>query len=325
MFIDVHTHMFSDRWLDRLLSSDTPYEYKDRPGGGKSILKAGTPFVSVTSAMFDYDERIKAMDEAEIDMAVVSLTCPNVFWGGEEISAIAAEESNDDMMKAQEKFPERIRYFASLPWQYPDRAIAELDRAVSNGAVGVMVLGNIEGKALTDDLFAPVWEAIDKKGLPVLVHPTNPPSVEDLNLGKYHLSWSVGFPFDTTLALATMVLDGFFDRYKNLKIIGSHGGGTFPYLMGRLDAGFEYFPTSKEKIDSPASNHIDNLYIDSILYSQGALDYAISVVNPDHVLFGTDYPHLCGDMVGAKRTIDHLGSEVQDKIKFGNAQRIFSL
>ena len=325
MIIDVHTHMFSERWLDRLLTSDTPYEVGERAGGGKSILRRGTPFVSLTPAMFDYEERIRAMDAAGVDLAIVSLTCPNVFWGDEETSATAAVESNDDMLAAQERYPERIRCYASLPWQFPNRAVAELQRAVANGAVGVMVLGNIEGRPLTDPLFEPVWAAIDEMALPVLVHPTSPPAIEHLNLEKYHLSWSVGFPFDTTLALATLVLDGFFERYQRLSIIGSHGGGAFPYLLGRLDAGFDYFPTSRERIAAPASRHIRNLYLDSIVYDASTLDFAISVFGREKVLFGSDYPHLCGDMAQARAGIDHLEPAVRRGVESENARKLFRL
>jgi len=170
-----------------------------------------------------------------------------------------------------------------------------------------------------------VWQAIDDMALPVLINPTSPPAVEHLILAKYHLSWSVGFPFDTTLAIATLVLDGFFNRYRKLSIIGSHGGGSFPFLLGRLDAGFEYFPTSKENIDAPASQQIDNLYVDSIVYNPATLDFTLSVIGNDKVLFGSDYPHLCGDMVRARQNIAHLDSSVRAGVEESNARTLFRL
>ncbi|MGO2110702.1 MAG: amidohydrolase family protein [Pseudoclavibacter sp.] len=325
MIIDVHTHMLTERWLERLSSSNSPYEFGTRADGGRSILRNGTPFVSLTPAMFDYEERIRAMDDAGVDVAIVSLTSPNVFWGDAEVSTSVAIESNDDMTAAQERHTGRIRYFASLPWQYPDRAIAELERTVANGAVGVMTLANIEGRPLTDPAFTPVWEAINDRGLPVLVHPTTPPAVERLNLDKYHLSWSVGFVFDTTLALSTLILDGFFERYRNLSIIGSHGGGALPYILGRLDQGFTAFETSREKISAPASQQIANLYIDSIVYDSTTLDFAAGVIGADKVLFGSDYPHLCGDMKQARANISKLDSVTKAKVESGNAQKLFHL
>ena len=114
------------------------------------------------------------MDLARVDVAIVSLTTPSVYWGGEKVSAAAARAINDDFASAQRSHRGRIRWFASLPWQYPKAAVTELRRAVKNGAVGVMVMANIHGEHLTDPQFEPIWAAIDKLELPVLVHPCSP-------------------------------------------------------------------------------------------------------------------------------------------------------
>ena len=90
----------------------------------------------------------------------------------------------------------------SVPWEHTDLALKELDRATEAGAIGVMVLANINGRSLTEEAFAPIWKAIDKKGLPVLVHPTAPPATKDLDIHSYNLIAQVGFMFDTSLAIA---------------------------------------------------------------------------------------------------------------------------
>ena len=141
------------------------------------------------------------------------------------------------MAEAQRAYPGRIRWFASLPWQYPARAVEELARSCDEGAVGVMVLANIAGRSLTEAAFAPIWAEIDRRGLPVLVHPGEPPGADLMDMGLYDLSWSVGFMFDTTLAITRMIFDGFLDRYPDLRLIAAHGGGTLPYLVGRFEKG----------------------------------------------------------------------------------------
>src|SRR5512143_3504940 len=237
--IDVHTHMFTRHWLELLRIRGDPYGVQVRPDGRDEIFRGPTPVVFPQPGHFDYDLRIEAMDAADIDVAIVSLTCPNVYWGGEAVSSEAARESNASMAAAQRTHGERIRWFASLPWEYPDRAVEELARSCGEGAVGVMVIANIAGRSLTEPAFAPIWAEIDRRALPVLVHPGEPPGADVMDMGSYDLSWSVGFMFDTTLAFTRMIFDGFLDRHPNLKLIAAHGGGTLPYPVARFAKGRE--------------------------------------------------------------------------------------
>src|SRR5215472_5490130 len=170
--IVVHTPMFSACSLALIRKEGGIYNSKKRPDGQQEIFRGDTPVVIPQRGHFDYALRIQHMDSAGIDISIVSLTCPNVYWGNEDVSRRAARESNDSMAQAQNKYPDRIRWFTSLPWEYPPRALEELKRTCANGAVGVMVLANIAGKSLTDPLFAPIWAEIDRPRLPVLVHPT---------------------------------------------------------------------------------------------------------------------------------------------------------
>lgn len=324
--VDIHTHMLSQGFLDAMTAGSAgKYRVARVPAGDEAIFTGDTAFVTLTPGMFDYGLRVSAMDAAGVDLAVVSLTCPNVFWGNSEASASASALINDDMAAAQARYPDRIRFLATIPWQYPDRAIAELERACARGAVGVMVLATIDGVSLTDPRFAPVWEEIDRRALPVLVHPTSPPGVEQMDLNRYHLVWSVGFTFDTTLALSRMIMDGFFDRYRNLRIIGGHAGGYLPFVLSRLDAGFRSFESCRATIDRPPSSYLDQIYVDSIVYSPEALAMTLSVMGPDHVLYGSDYPHKNGRM---EEIIDIVGTApLADRaaILSGNADKIFRL
>ena len=111
-------------WLELLQKEGGIYNIKTRPDGQREIFRGDTPVVLPQPGHFDYDLRIKHMDAAGIDVSIVSLTCPNVYWGNEEISCRAARESNDNMQQAQSSWPDRIRWFTSLPWEYPARAVA---------------------------------------------------------------------------------------------------------------------------------------------------------------------------------------------------------
>jgi aminocarboxymuconate-semialdehyde decarboxylase len=229
------------------------------------------------------------------------------------------------MAQAQGRYPERIRFLASLPWQYPAAALAELERASRLGAVGVMVLANIAGDSLTDARFAAVWAEIDRRALPVLVHPTAPPGVEAMEMGAYNLVASLGFAFDTTLALGRMVLDGFLDRYPNVALIAAHGGGTLPFLKGRLDQWYRSFPACRERIAELPSLYLGRLYYDAVVYERDALDMCLGTAGVEHVLYGSDYPHNVGDMVGCLERVDRLAPADAAKVRGANALRLFRL
>ena len=324
--IDVHTHMLSKEWLALLEQHGRPsYTLETVRGGLKAIHLDGAPFMTPVPNMFDWEARIKNMDKARVDVAVTSLTCPNAFWGSAEVSLKAARIMNDDMAKAQQAWPDRIRWFASLPWQHSDLALQELKRSCDAGAVGVMVLANIAGKTLTDPAFSSIWKEIDRRGLPVLVHPSAPAGAKELQLHEYQLTAPIGFTFDTSLAVARCIYDGFFDRYPNLKLIAAHGGGALPYLVGRLDICWHNIPAAAAKTKQPPSEYMRRIYVDTVVFQQSVLNLAVEVCGEDNVLYGSDYPHTIGDMAGCLSRVDALRDPVKNKVRGENAKRIFKL
>lgn len=323
--IDVHTHMFTAKWLELLKTRGGEFNLQTRPDGKQEIFRGRTPVVIPQVGHFDYELRIREMDRHGIDISIVSLTCPNVYWGDEATSALAARESNDAMQAAQSRWPDRIRWFTSLPWEYPEAAIRELERTRANGAVGVMVLGNIAGRSLTDPLFEPVWQAIDAAAMPVLVHPTDPQGAEAMGIAPHNLFWSVGFTYDTTLAVAKMIFSGFFDRHPNLKLIASHGGGMLPYLVGRFEMGdrveFDHLREMKRK----PTDYLRHIYYDSITYDLAPLRYLIEVAGVSQVMLGTDWPHRVHEADVAVSRLDALPAAQREAIRSGNAARVFRL
>jgi len=324
--IDVHTHCLTDAWFKLLQSHGGPrYTVRQVSGGMRAIHLDGAPFMTPVPAMFDYDLRLRTMDEVGVDVGIVSLTCPNCYWGGPDVSLRAARVMNDDMAAARIAHPDRIRWLASLPWQYPDLARGELERAIAAGASGVMVLANVDGKSLTDPAFEPIWQAIDARSLPVLVHPTAPPGVADMDMVRFQLTASLGFTFDTSLAIARMIYDGFFDRYRRLRIIAAHGGGALPYLVSRMDQCYDNIPACREKISVRPSEYLPRICADAVLFSPDVLELCVKTFGADNVLYGSDYPHTIGDMPGCLKRVNALPDAARDKVRGGNALRIFGL
>ena len=313
------------------VSAAPPAVSIDSPNGGESldgpetVFYKGASFCVLEPPHFDFDLRIRNMDKAKVDVAVITVSCPNVFWGAEEHSTRAAVAVNDAFAQAQTAWPDRIRWMASLPWEYPQRAVAELERACKLGAVAVVTLGNINGRHLTDELFTPVWQAIDDRALPVLVHPTYPPGADELALTHYAMIASVGFMVDTSVAVVRMICDGFFDRFPNLKLIASHGGATLPYLCGRLDRVFDRTRRARVKINRPPSEYLRHIHYDSVVYRQEALDLCVRVGGDGHVMYGSDYPFNIGDMEGCLARVNALPGGVRDKVRGANAARIFGI
>jgi aminocarboxymuconate-semialdehyde decarboxylase len=322
--IDVHTHMLAEAWVKLLEQHGKPrYSLETVKGGLRAIHLDGAPFMTPVPPMFDWKQRIANMDKAGVDIAVTSLTCPNSFFGSAEVSLKAAQVMNDDMAAAQKTWPDRIRFFASLPWQHEKLVLEELRRACDHGAVGVMVLANIGGLPLTHASFANVWKEIDRRELPVLVHPTAPPGVAEMGMHEFQLTAPIGFTFDTTLAIGRCIFDGFLDRYPKLKLIASHGGGALPYLIGRMDICWDNIPAARAKTAAPPRDYMRRIYVDSVVFRQDALDMCVSVCGADNVLYGSDYPHTIGDMSGCLSRVNALSAK--DQVRGRNAERIFKL
>jgi len=324
--IDVHTHMLGRAWFEMLRQHGGPhYEIRPSLDVREAVYCDGAPFLTPQPAHFDYGLRVKDMSTAGVDLAIVSLTAPSCYWGGRDISLRCAGVVNDEMAAAQRAFPDRIRWLATLPWEYPEAAVGALARACDQGAVGVMVMANINGRSLTEPHFAAIWQAIDARGLPVLLHPTSPPATAALDIADYGMVAAVGFMMDTTLAVSRMIFDGFFERYARLKLIASHAGATLPYLAGRLDFCWHKMRAARQHIDRAPSEYLRHIFYDAVCYRQEALAMAIDVGGADHVLYGSDYPHNIGDMAGCLSRVDALPAPQRDAVRGGNAQRIFEI
>ncbi|MFA9430225.1 amidohydrolase family protein [Egicoccus sp. AB-alg2] len=323
--IDVHTHMLTQEWVELLGSTPSRYHLAKDPTKARSperdrIHVAGVPYSFHTPhpPYFDWELRLEKMDEAGVDIAVVSLTCPSANFGDAEVSARAARIANDDMIAAQQRWPDRIRFLATLPWQYPSEALAALDYALEHGAVGVFTCANIENDPLIHPRFAEIWAEIDRHALPVLVHPGPPPGVEVA--AQLGMSNAVGFHYDTTLAIERMINTGFLDRYQQLSILGSHAGGFLPFIAGRLDY-------QRESPDIVPSEYLRRIYVDGMAFSDGAFDLTLEVFGPDNVLFGSDYPY--GGLGGMEKFLalidDRVPEAHKDAVRGETARKLFGI
>src|SRR5688572_19685117 len=193
--VDVHTHMYSQGWVKAVEEAADP---SFRIGENGALIYRGGSIGRMTPPMLDWGLRIKDMDDAKVDVALISLTAPNVYWGTRAQSAAAARSINDDFAAAQKRYDGRIRWFASLPLQYLDDALAELRRAKDNGAIGVCTLTNILGTPLTAPQYRQIWRECAAMRMPVFVHPTTP-FTDGMGVADFGLGNTIGFTSETSL------------------------------------------------------------------------------------------------------------------------------
>ncbi|HEU4728562.1 MAG TPA: amidohydrolase family protein, partial [Kofleriaceae bacterium] len=278
-----------------------------------------------TAPMTDPAQRLADMDRVGIDVEVLSVSTPNVFFAEGAGQVEVARIVNDAYAELIARHPARFKGFASIPMDAPDAALAELDRALGELSLnGVVLLSNIRGRALTDPAYRPFFEEANRRRVCVFLHPMIPAQSESFN--EYVLGPLVGFPFDTSLAVARMCFDGMFRDFPDIRWVIGHLGGAIPYLMERLDNGFRDFAECRAKIDELPSTYLKRLHYDTVSFSAPALRMVRELVGVDHMVMGSDYPHMLGSIDRAVSSIERLDVPERDKqaIFSGTALRILN-
>jgi aminocarboxymuconate-semialdehyde decarboxylase len=322
---DLHTHYYPASFFDAIKAHGTAFSFGTDPTGRTIITYGGARFFGITPPMTDVGKRLEDMDRVGIDVEVISLSTPNVFFADAARQAEIARQVNDAYADLAARHPRRFRTFASIPMDAPDAALRELHHAIDDLKMnGVVLLSNIRGRALTDRLYRPFFEEANRMKLCLFLHPMLPANAQPF--GEYVLGPLVGFPFDTTLAVARMCYDGLLRELPEIRWIVAHLGGAIPWLMERLDSGFRDFAECRAKIDQPPSVYLKRLYYDTVTFSPHNLRHARDLVGSDHMVMGSDYPHLLGSIDRAVSSIEALDipQHEKDRIFSGTALTILN-
>ena len=325
MRYDVHTHHYPSTYFELIERSGGDFSFGVDPSGQRIIQYRGSRFFGVTAPMTDAALRLVDMDRVGIDVAILSLSTPNVFFAEGAAQEPVARMVNDTYAELIAANPQRFKGFASIPMDDPDAAVRELHRAIDVLKLqGVILLSNIRGRELTDPAYRPFFEEADRMKLCILLHPMLPASAEPF--GEFVLGPLVGFPFDTTLAVARMCFTGMLRELPNIRWIVAHAGGALPYLAERLDNGYRDFAEDRANIDELPSTYLKRLYYDTVTFSPHVLRLLRDWAGASHMAMGSDYPHKLGDITRAVTTIDALdvsGPE-RDRIFSGTARAIMN-
>lgn len=325
MRYDVHTHHYPRAYFSLIERSGGDFAFATDPSGQTIIRYRGSRFFGVTPAMTDPALRLTDMTRAGIDVAVLSLSTPNVFFAEGSAQTPVARMVNDayaELIKAQ---PDRFKGFASIPMDDPDAAVRELHRAIDDLKLnGVILLSNIRGRALTDPAYRPFFAEADRMKLCILLHPMLPASADAFR--DFVLGPLVGFPFDTTLAVARMCYAGMLKELPNIRWIVAHAGGAIPYLAERLDNGYRDFAEDRVNVDDLPSAYLKRLYYDTVTFSPHVLRLLRDWCGAEHMAMGSDYPHKLGDITRAVTTIEALdvATDERDRIFSGTARAILN-
>jgi predicted TIM-barrel fold metal-dependent hydrolase len=334
MKIDIFNHIFPKRFFQKML--EVAPAHKDM---GKRVREV--------PVLYDLDARFRVMDQFDDYAQVISIASPPIeVLGDPKVSPDLAKVANDGMAEYVAKYASRFPGFvASLPMNHPEAALAETVRAIEElKAVGVQVFTNVNGQPLDLPQFKPIFAKMAEYDLPIWLHPArgaNFPDYLSEQKSKYEIWWTLGWPYETSVAMARLVFAGYFDEFPKLKIITHHLGGMIPYFEGRVGPGWDQLGarTSDEdyaiilkKLKRPHLDYFRMFFADTALFgSIAGTKCGLEFFGVNNVLFGSDSPfdpekgpRYIRDTI---RVIDSLpiGDKDRQKIYEGNAKRLLRL
>jgi aminocarboxymuconate-semialdehyde decarboxylase len=324
MIVDFHNHFYPSGFLEALRSDPPGADVRvAEDAAGNPVLHYPGDYNVLVPGHRDLAVRARVLEEKGVDLQLLTLTTPGTAFAPPARAVSLARLVNDELAAAARESGGRFAALGNLPLRDPAAAATELERCTAElGLPGVMVFSNVRGVPLADERFLPVWETADRLGSVVYIHPTYPRGVEAM---KAHMLMPlVGFVADTTLAAAHLVFEGIPDRFPGIRWVLCHLGGTIPYVAERLDRGFEAFRACRERLRRPPSEVLREFYYDTVNFDPAALRLAIEFAGTDHLLAGSDYPHMIGSldaMLSSIRALG-LGAEEEAAVLGGNAVRL---
>ena len=330
MPIDIHAHYVPPQLIDAILT-------RGEEIGVRLVQSDGAP----PALHFDYGfkvrpffprliepvaERHKWMDEQHIDHQIVG-TWPDIFGYGLPRDACIAWHRmlNDTLAEWTTDNSKKFSWIASVPLTDAEAAAQELERSAGIGAIGAIISSNIEDVNLGELALDPFWRKAEALGLPILIHPVN--AAPAPRTVKFALAQIALYTYDTTLGVGSLLMSGVMDRFPNLKLLWSHGGGTFPYLAGRFDVMHKRMDKAAQRnvAAKTPSAYATQMTYDSIVHAPKALRFLIDIAGTGNVLLGTDYSFPPADMEPlALLKAAGLSKADSDAIADANPRRLFA-
>jgi aminocarboxymuconate-semialdehyde decarboxylase len=326
--IDIHNHFFPSAWPDLAARFGTPNwpSIKHTEPGKADIMVGDRFFRHIYSACWDPEIRLEEMDRDGVDVQVISAT-PVLFAYERPVQHAldCAQLFNDAALELCSRGKGRLKSFCQVPLQDTDAACKELTRSMRAGHLGVQIGNHVGNKNLDDPCIVTFLHHCAEEGAAVLVHPWDMFAPE--RMPKYMMPWTVGMPAETQLSVVAMILSGAFDRLPStLRICFAHGGGSFAFLLGRLENAWHHHPVARGDCQHPPSHYLNRFYVDSAVFDQRSLQFLVETMGADQVMLGSDYPFPLGEeRVGSLIRQSNLSQDNKAKLLTGNAKRFLQI
>ena len=296
--IDMHSHIIPKNLPDweKKFGYEGFIRLEHHKPSWANMMQGDNFFREINHNCWDPEIRMNEYEKFATQVQVVC-TIPVLFayFSKPKDGLEVAKFLNDDLANLVYKYPKKYIGLGSLPMQDPELAVQELFRIKELGLKGVQIGSNIQDKNLNESEFYPVWEACEKLGLAVLVHPWN--MMGKKKMSKYWLPWLVGMPAETSRAICSMIFGGIFDKFPNLRVNFCHASGSFLSTIGRIEHGFNSRP-DLVAFDNPKNprEYCGHFWVDCITHDQDMLHYVLKIQGSKRVSLGSDYPFPLGDL-----------------------------
>ena len=320
--IDIHNHFFPRTWPDLATRYGTPnWPWIKHTEPGKAEIMVGDRFFRhIYSACWDPEVRLLEMDRGEVDTQVISAT-PVLFAYDRPVEHAldCAQLFNDAALELCSHGKGRLKSLCQVPLQDTDAACKELTRCMRAGHLGVQIGNHVGERNLDDPGIVTFLHHCADEGAAVLVHPWD--MLAPQRMPNYMMPWTVGMPAETQLGIVAMIMSGAFDKLPaNLHICFAHGGGSFAFLLGRLENAWQHHPVAHGVCELPPSQYVKRFYVDSAVFDERPLQFHVGTMGAERVMLGSDYPFPLGEhSVGSLIRSSPLTSKVKDLLLGGNA------
>ena len=322
MITDIHCHFVPDDFFRFVRGKkDFAVTVKRSEGDGVDIDVRGMHF-GLNKTFFEMPRQIERMRRDGVERAILSLATPFIDYHLDARLAVeAARIFNDALASAILGDRKHFGAWAFLPMQDPAAAAAELRRCVhEHGFVGGHVASNVRGVYLHDEQFRPIYDAALDLGVPLFVHPADPPGKERTR--EFELTVVAGYLFDNTINILNLICSGFLDKWPELKLVCAHAGAFSLVLRARMQREVDTNAHLSAVMKAPVGDYLRRLYFDTICFEPEILRYAAGVVPIGHLMLGSDAPFPLGEPNPVTFVRNSLPAEQADAILNHNFDRL---